>query len=111
MRDGRTVTLWNRDFGAQNTDTNLYGSHPVLIELRSDGSAHGLFVASSNGMDVVLGPESVSFKCASRLCCAAAYAEAKAPICIVCRARPSRSSAHRDSVVPLHMLKPKHLFA
>jgi Galactose mutarotase-like len=64
-RDGRKVTLWNRDFAAMNTDTNLYGSHPFLLELRADGTANGLFVANSNGMDVQLDKDSVTFRCAT----------------------------------------------
>lgn len=66
-RDGHTVTLWNRDCGAMNTDTNLYGSHPLLIELRPDGSAHGIFVASSNGLEAHLQADRTTFRCAAPL--------------------------------------------
>lgn len=62
QRDGRTVTLWNRDVAAMNTDTNLYVSHPFLLELRANGEAHGFFVANSNGMDVQLDADMVTFR-------------------------------------------------
>eukprot|EP00884_Botryococcus_braunii_P005570 jgi/Botrbrau1/15013/Bobra.0018s0111.1 len=61
-RDGRPVALWARDFASAHPDENLYGSHPVLLEIRPDGRSQGLLLLSSNAMDAVLGPSSVSFR-------------------------------------------------
>ena len=33
------------------TESNLYGSHPVYLEVR-EGKAHGVFLANSDGMDI-----------------------------------------------------------
>jgi alpha-glucosidase len=46
-------TFWARDAGAVPHWTNLYGSHPVYLEHRLSGT-HGVFLANSNGMDVIL---------------------------------------------------------
>eukprot|EP00892_Ulva_mutabilis_P001883 jgi/Ulvmu1/11696/UM008_0106.1 len=61
-RDGHKIVLWNRDFAAVNTDSNLYGSHPLLLELRPDGTAHGMFVVSSNGLEAELAPDRTTFR-------------------------------------------------
>ena len=37
------------------------GSHPFYLELRSSGNAHGVFMRNSNGMDVVLGTNSLRY--------------------------------------------------
>ena len=47
-----TYTLYAADHG-NNVDTNLYGSHPLYLEMRN-GSAHGVFLLNSNAMDVQL---------------------------------------------------------
>jgi alpha-glucosidase len=44
-------TFWNVGDSFLPTGSNLYGSHPVYIEMRN-GTAHGVFLANSNGMDV-----------------------------------------------------------
>lgn len=46
-----TRTLWNTGQAFLPTHTNLYGSHPVYIEMR-DGQAHGVFLSNSDGMDI-----------------------------------------------------------
>lgn len=46
-----TRTLWNAGQAFLPTHSNLYGSHPVYIEMR-DGQAHGVFLSNSNGMDI-----------------------------------------------------------
>jgi len=50
---GTISTMWARDMPALAFDLNLYGSHPMYISLASNGTAHGAFLRSSNGMDVV----------------------------------------------------------
>jgi alpha-glucosidase (family GH31 glycosyl hydrolase) len=39
-----------------------YGSHPFLLQVLNSGAAHGLFVRSSNGMDVVLSQRAAQFR-------------------------------------------------
>lgn len=46
-----TRTLWNTGIAFLPTNTNLYGSHPIYLEMR-DGQAHGVFLANSDGMDI-----------------------------------------------------------
>ena len=48
-----TRTLWNRDAYGVPEHTNLYGAHPIYFEQRKSGT-HGVFLLSSNGMDVKL---------------------------------------------------------
>jgi alpha-glucosidase (family GH31 glycosyl hydrolase) len=44
-------------------DQNLYGSHPFHMEVQaSNGAAHGVFMRSSNGMDVLLGTNALTYK-------------------------------------------------
>ncbi|KAH9878027.1 hypothetical protein J1614_003244 [Plenodomus biglobosus] len=47
-----TSTLWNRDAYGTPTGTNLYGSHPVYYDHRGENGTHGVFLASSQGMDI-----------------------------------------------------------
>jgi alpha-glucosidase len=44
--------LWNRDAYGTPPGTNLYGSHPVYLDHRGENGTHGVFLASSEGMDV-----------------------------------------------------------
>ncbi|KAG0320859.1 alpha-glucosidase maltase [Dissophora globulifera] len=53
---GTTTTLWARDCPCR-PDINLYSCHPFYMEVLPSGSAHGVLLLSSNGMDVVLSPE------------------------------------------------------
>ena len=59
-RQGETVTLWNTDRGTP-VGPNLYGSHPFYLDMRDEAS-HGVFMANSHGMDVVLTPERLTYK-------------------------------------------------
>ncbi|KAF1933287.1 glycoside hydrolase family 31 protein [Didymella exigua CBS 183.55] len=47
-----TRTLWNRDAYGTPTGSNLYGSHPVYFDHRGENGTHGVFLASSQGMDI-----------------------------------------------------------
>ena len=57
----RTYTLWAADIGAQNFNVNLYGSYPFYLQLLN-GNAHGALLMNSNGMDVTLLRNSLTFK-------------------------------------------------
>ena len=46
-----TRTLWNVGVSFLPAETNLYGAHPLYIEMR-DGRAHGVLLGNSDGMDV-----------------------------------------------------------
>lgn len=52
LQDDVTYTLWNTDFLAAFQNASLYGSHPFLIQVGSDGKAHGIFLLNSNAMDI-----------------------------------------------------------
>lgn len=54
LQDDVTYTLWNTDFLAAFQNSSLYGSHPFMIQIASDGKAHGLFFLNSNAMDISL---------------------------------------------------------
>ncbi|CAE7020263.1 hypothetical protein CFE70_002841 [Pyrenophora teres f. teres 0-1] len=47
-----TRTLWNRDAYGTAPGSNLYGSHPVYFDHRGENGTHGVFLASSQGMDI-----------------------------------------------------------
>ena len=44
-------TFWNVGDSFLPAGSNLYGAHPIYIEMRS-GQAHGVFLGNSDGMDV-----------------------------------------------------------
>ncbi|KAM9779713.1 lysosomal alpha-glucosidase [Neosynchiropus ocellatus] len=50
-----SLTLWNKDM-APHADANLYGSHPFYIVQEQDGLAHGVFLLSSNAIEILLQP-------------------------------------------------------
>ncbi|KAF9434647.1 hypothetical protein BGZ76_007668 [Entomortierella beljakovae] len=58
---GTRQALWSRD-AATPVDENLYGSHPFYLEMRGNGTAHGVFLRSSNGMDVIMTPGKLTYK-------------------------------------------------
>jgi alpha-glucosidase len=47
-----TRTLWSRDAYGVPNGTNLYGNHPVYYDHRGSSGTHGVFLLSSNGMDI-----------------------------------------------------------
>jgi alpha-glucosidase (family GH31 glycosyl hydrolase) len=61
LNPGTTYTLFAKDHGTPLVE-NLYGSHPFYLEHRSSGSAHGVFLLNSNAMDVIVGPNKLTYK-------------------------------------------------
>lgn len=61
LEPGSTYTLWAADVASYSKDTNLYGSFPYYVQV-VDGTAHGALLLNSNGMDVSVGSESITFK-------------------------------------------------
>ncbi|KAK1416147.1 hypothetical protein QVD17_31935 [Tagetes erecta] len=58
-------TLWTTDQSAINLNMDLYGSHPVYMDLRNVGNeayAHGVLLLNSNGMDVFYRGDSLTYK-------------------------------------------------
>eukprot|EP00197_Chlamydomonas_leiostraca_P010624 CAMPEP_0202870766 /NCGR_PEP_ID=MMETSP1391-20130828/16729_1 /ASSEMBLY_ACC=CAM_ASM_000867 /TAXON_ID=1034604 /ORGANISM="Chlamydomonas leiostraca, Strain SAG 11-49" /LENGTH=1290 /DNA_ID=CAMNT_0049551399 /DNA_START=24 /DNA_END=3896 /DNA_ORIENTATION=- len=62
VRDGRAVTLWAADAFSGTPGHNVYSAHPFLMEVRDDGSSHGVMLMNSNAMDVLLQPETISYR-------------------------------------------------
>ncbi|XP_049848123.1 uncharacterized protein LOC126311211 [Schistocerca gregaria] len=58
--DDRTYTIFTKDLATPEF-LNVYGAHPFYMEMRN-GKAHGVLLLNSNGMDVVLKNESLTFK-------------------------------------------------
>ncbi|KAK4763860.1 hypothetical protein SAY87_013298 [Trapa incisa] len=62
---GDPYTLYTTDVSAINLNTDLYGSHPVYMDLRNvagEASAHGVLLLNSNGMDVFYRGTSLTYK-------------------------------------------------
>ena len=58
-------TLYTTDISAINLNADLYGSHPVYMDLRNVGgdvNAHAVLLLNSNGMDVVYRGSSLTYK-------------------------------------------------
>ncbi|GAU14838.1 hypothetical protein TSUD_50500 [Trifolium subterraneum] len=58
-------TLYTTDVAAISLNTDLYGSHPVYMDLRNEGGkpyAHGVLLLNSNGMDVFYKGNSLTYK-------------------------------------------------
>lgn len=51
--DNYKRTIYNVGDAFLPKNANLYGSHPIYLEMR-DGTAHGVYIASSNGMDIFI---------------------------------------------------------
>ncbi len=48
--------------GALVNATNLYGSWPVLFQVHEDGSTDAVLLLNSNGMDVFIDGDIITFK-------------------------------------------------
>ncbi|RDX96234.1 Alpha-xylosidase 1 [Mucuna pruriens] len=62
---GDPYTLYTTDISAINLNADLYGSHPVYMDLRNAGgkaSAHAVLLLNSNGMDVFYLGTSLTYK-------------------------------------------------
>lgn len=58
-----TYTQFARDQGTPvGPQYNLYGSYPFYVRLEDDGSAHGVFMLNVNANDVVVDPQSISWR-------------------------------------------------
>ncbi|PIN05238.1 Maltase glucoamylase [Handroanthus impetiginosus] len=58
-------TLYTTDISAINLNTDLYGSHPVYMDLRNvkgEANAHAVLLLNSNGMDVFYRGNSLTYK-------------------------------------------------
>ena len=61
LASDRTYTLWAADIAALGFNQNLYGSFPYYIQM-VHGTAHGAMLMNSNGMDVTLSSNKLTFK-------------------------------------------------
>lgn len=58
-------TLYTTDLSAINLNADLYGSHPVYMDLRNidgESSTHGVLLLNSNGIDVFYRGNSLTYK-------------------------------------------------
>ncbi|XP_078175058.1 alpha-xylosidase 1-like [Carex rostrata] len=65
LRPNDPYTIYTTDISAINLNTDLYGSHPVYMDLRNSGgrvSTHGVLLLNSNGMDVFYKGTSLTYK-------------------------------------------------
>ncbi|KAL7590378.1 hypothetical protein Lser_V15G37085 [Lactuca serriola] len=65
LNPNEPYTLWTTDQSAINLNMDLYGSHPMYMDLRNVGGeayAHGVLLLNSNGMDVLYRGNSLTYK-------------------------------------------------
>ncbi|GJN37578.1 hypothetical protein PR202_gb26551 [Eleusine coracana subsp. coracana] len=65
LRPNDPYTIYTTDISAINLNTDLYGSHPVYMDLRNLGGrgvAHAVLLLNSNGMDVFYKGTSLKYK-------------------------------------------------
>jgi alpha-D-xyloside xylohydrolase len=58
---GRTYTLWATDMAAYTLDVDLYGSYPFYMDVREGGASHGVLLLNSNGMDIYVGQDLLTY--------------------------------------------------
>lgn len=61
LTTGKTYSMWATDIAAAVFDVNLYSSFPFYVEMLN-GKAHGAMLMNSNGLDVDLQDDSLTFK-------------------------------------------------
>ncbi|KAK4484251.1 hypothetical protein RD792_011477 [Penstemon davidsonii] len=61
IQPNEPYTLYTTDISAINLNADLYGSHPVYMDLRNL-KAHGVLLLNSNGMDVFYRGNSLTYK-------------------------------------------------
>eukprot|EP01018_Ginkgo_biloba_P029326 Gb_24065 [translate_table: standard] len=57
-----SYTLWNVDIFSANTFVDLYGSQPFYMDIRRGGSANGVLLLNSNGMDIEYGGSFLTYR-------------------------------------------------
>lgn len=62
IRNGFPRTLYNHDLGPTFVEHNSYGSHPFILALDNQGISYGIFLFSSNAMDIVPSESKLSFR-------------------------------------------------
>lgn len=65
LRPNDPYTIFTTDASAINLNTDLYGSHPVYVDLRNIGGhgvAHAVLLLNSNAMDVFYRGDSLTYK-------------------------------------------------
>ncbi|WOK93461.1 hypothetical protein Cni_G02159 [Canna indica] len=65
LRPHDPYTIYTTDISAINLNTDLYGSHPMYMDLRNEGgevNAHAVLLLNSNGMDVLYKGSSLTYK-------------------------------------------------
>ncbi|KAL9666180.1 hypothetical protein QQ045_000504 [Rhodiola kirilowii] len=65
IRPNEPYTLYTTDVSAITLNTDLYGSHPVYMDLRNlngEAYAHGVLLLNSNGTDVFYRGDSLTYK-------------------------------------------------
>jgi alpha-glucosidase/alpha-D-xyloside xylohydrolase len=57
----RTYTLWATDMAAYTVDVDLYGAYPFHMDIREGGATHGVLLLNSNGMDIYVGEDFLTY--------------------------------------------------
>ncbi|XP_024370567.1 alpha-xylosidase 1 isoform X2 [Physcomitrium patens] len=58
---GRLYTLWATDIAAYKVDVDLYGAYPFYMDIREGGATHGVLMLNSNGMDIWVGEDMLTY--------------------------------------------------
>lgn len=61
LQVGTTQTMWAADIPAAGMYNNLYGAYPYYLQVNK-GKAHGAMLMNSNGMDIELAANKLSFR-------------------------------------------------